>query len=104
MDLAKYIDDQRDWSTTTFGDGTRTLGITAHIENELAEIRAAPDDLYARVDVIILALDGAWRSGHSPVEIVEALAAKQRINFARQWPPAYSVGQDKPSEHIRDNV
>ena len=89
------------WSERTFGHGVRTGGITRHIEKELAEIRAAPHDLTEWADVVILALDGAWRAGYAPEEIAAALERKQAVNFARQWPPASDVGPNEPTEHIR---
>jgi len=36
--------------------------------------------------VVILALDGAWRSGATPEQIIGALVAKQTKNEGRQWP------------------
>jgi hypothetical protein len=99
MDLVAYVDRQQKWSTRTFGPGLRTGGITKHIEQELVEIRDEPDDLFEWCDVVILALDGAWRSGHSPAEIAEALERKQAINFARSWPKPAS--QDEPSMHVK---
>jgi len=51
--------------------------------------------------VVILALDGAWRAGYTPEEIVAELERKQAVNFAREWPPAKDVDPDQPSEHIQ---
>lgn len=99
VDLAAYIINQRDFSRQTFGEGMRTEGICRHIEKELVEIRAKPDDLMEWIDVITLALDGAWRAGHAPVEIEEALCRKLEINKARKWPPPGP--QDQPTEHDR---
>jgi hypothetical protein len=56
---------QREWSEATFGPGVRTLGVTNHIRKELEEIEKDPHDLNEWTDVIILAFDGAWRSGHN---------------------------------------
>jgi hypothetical protein len=99
FDLAQYIERQKCWSQKTFGDGPRTKGITAHIRKELSEIENAPSDIREWIDVVILALDGAWRAGHSPKMIVAALQEKQVINFQRQYPMPAS--QDEPSEHVR---
>ena len=101
MDFIQYIVKQREWSERTFGHSTRTNGITRHIEKELAEIRVAPRDLGEWIDVVILALDGAWRAGYTPEEIVAELERKQAVNFAREWPPAKDVDPDQPSEHVR---
>ena len=83
----------------TFGEGQRTVGITKHIRKELDEILENPTDLMEWIDVIILALDGAWRAGYTPRQIVEALDQKQQINFAREWPP--NSDPNEPTEHKR---
>lgn len=100
--LTEYIRQQEEWSARTFGHSTRTKGITAHIRKELLEIEAAPHDVEEWIDVVILALDGAWRAGYSPVQIVDALEAKQAKNFRRTYPRPLS--DDHPSEHIRDTA
>ena len=94
--LREIIQRQKDWSLATFGEGKRTEGLCRHIESELQEIRVAPDDLMEWIDVIILALDGAWRSGHSPVEIINALIQKQAVNFNRKF---RMTAEDEPSFH-----
>jgi len=101
--LERYIERQQRWSETVFGPGARTKGVTEHIEKEIAEVRAAPSDLDEWCDIIILAMDGAWRAGHSPEDICMALERIQMRNFARQWPPRHAIG-DGPVEHIRDHV
>ena len=95
-----YIARQREWSHRTFGPGHRTQGIVEHIGKELQEIGWSPYDIMEWVDVIILALDGAWRSGYEPEEILSALHEKQAINFARQWPD-WRGNEDRAIEHIR---
>ena len=102
MNLIDYLNRQIPWSGRTFGHSVRTVGITRHIEKELAEIRAAPHDLTEWVDVVILALDGAWRAGYTAEEIAAALERKQAENFCREWPPASDVDPNEPSEHIRE--
>lgn len=97
--LQEYIARQAAWSSKTFGPGKRTEGILQHIALELEEVRAAPTDLTEWVDVIILALDGAWRAGFSPREIVNALEEKYRVNAARNW-PLFGT-EDQPIEHVR---
>mgnify|MGYP001580822508 CR=1 FL=1 len=101
MRIESYIHLQREWSERTFGHGVWTNGITRHIEKELAEIRAAPHDLVEWVDVVILALDGAWRAGYTPEEIEKALLRKQSVNFKRKWP--LPGPEDEPIEHIQDS-
>lgn len=100
FDLINFIRRSRDWSRETFGPGRRTEGLCRHIEKELGEIRAEPLDLEEWIDVVILALDGAWRAGHEPDAIVLALLAKQSKNFDRTWPAP--MGEDHPVEHVRE--
>lgn len=93
---------QRAWSEATFGPGFRYKGIIDHIRKELLEIEADPADLFEWVDVIILALDGAWRAGYSPEEILQAISVKQTRNEARTWPDWRLFGDDESIEHVRD--
>lgn len=97
--LTEYIFNHRTWSHETFGEGKRSKGLVEHIRKKLLEIEAKPDDIMEWVDVIILAIDGAWRQGYSPAQIATALLEKQRINMEREWPE--STDPDKPTEHIR---
>jgi hypothetical protein len=99
--LEAYIGHQITWSSATFGTTPRTNGLCDHIEKELKEIKAAPHDLSEWVDVAILALDGAWRAGFTPAQIVAALMAKQAKNIAREWPPLAEQDPDKAAEHDR---
>lgn len=98
---AAHIDRQRRWSLDTFGPGSRLHGVIDHIRKELAEIEAAPDDVTEWVDVIILALDGAWRAGYEPQAIIDAIKAKQAKNEARAWPDWRTASPDQAIEHIR---
>lgn len=99
-DIVDIIADQRRWSRATFGPGPRPAGTIAHIRKELAEIEANPTDVVEWVDVAILALDGAWRAGHSPRAIARALLDKQQRNRDRKWPAVGTVADDKPIEHV----
>jgi len=97
---AEHLAWQRDWSAATFGPGFR-LGVLDHLAKELEEVRAAPLDLGEWVDVVILALDRAWRAGHSPQEIIDAIKAKQAQNEARTWPDWRTTPSDRAIEHDR---
>ena len=97
--LTKYLERQKEWSIRTFGNGKRTLGIIRHIEKELKEVEAKPNDLTEWIDVIILALDGYWRHGGNIEIIMNILQAKQDNNFTRVYP--FPKSEDEPSEHIR---
>lgn len=68
---------------------------------ELREIEADPADLSEWIDVAILALDGAWRAGFSPAEIIAAMLAKQAKNERRKWPDWRTMPTDKAIEHDR---
>ena len=98
IDLEQCIEDQKEWSIRTFGNGKRVEGICRHIEKELEEVRSNPSDVYEWIDIVILALDGAWRSGYSPQEIALALVKKQNVNFGRVFPMPES--EDATSEAI----
>lgn len=100
-DLIAHLERQRDFSLRTFGPGTRAAGVVDHIRKELREIEAEPARLSEWVDVVLLALDGAWRAGHSPLAIAQGIAAKQAKNEQRAWPDWRSMPTDKAIEHDR---
>lgn len=98
---AAHLERQRAWSMATFGPGTRLLGVLDHIRKELTEIEADPTDVSEWVDVIILALDGAWRAGWEPQQILDAIVAKQARNEARTWPDWRTASENEAIEHDR---
>lgn len=100
-DLIAHIRRQIAFSRETFGPDERTSGILDHISKEIEEVRAKPDDLSEWIDLVILALDGAWRMGHTPEEIAAALDAKQTKNESRSWPDWRTTDRDKAIEHVR---
>lgn len=101
MNLKTFIDEQIEFSSRTFGPGQRLEGVTKHIEKEVAEVRATKgEDVSEWADIIILALDGAWRSGFTPAEIAAALTAKMEENKQRSWPDWRTAGPG-PIEHIK---
>jgi hypothetical protein len=97
--IDNYLERQMEWSNRTFGSGLRTKGIIDHIQKELREIAANPGDLSEWIDVMILAMDGYWRHGGMPYNLLRDLQEKQNINFARKWPAPTS--EDTATEHIR---
>lgn len=99
FDLIAHLHRQRAFSEKTFGPGTRTAGVCDHIRRELREIEAAPADITEWVDVILLALDGAWRSGATPEQIAIAIEAKQTRNELRSWPDWRTQDPNKAIEH-----
>lgn len=100
FDLASHLTNQIEWSRKTFGPGDRRNGIVEHIGKELNEILESSGDLEEWIDVVILALDGAWRAGNSPEQIIKALVSKQAKNEGRNWPDWRTIGADKAIEHI----
>lgn len=101
MNLASFIRDQIDFSSRTFGPGTRSKGVVEHIRKELREIEADPADVSEWIDVVILALDGAWRAGYTPEQICDALDAKLQKNKARKWLDWRTMSEDQAIEHAR---
>jgi hypothetical protein len=103
MDLVAHLHRQRAFSEQTFGPGPRVAGVIDHIRKELVEIEATPSDISEWIDVVLLALDGAWRAGHSPEEIAAALEAKQTRNEGRRWPDWRTQDPNKGIEHDRSS-
>ena len=101
MNLIMHLHRQRQFSLNAFGPGDRTKGVIDHIRKELVEIEEAPHDLEERVDLILLALDGAWRAGFTPEEIAIGIQAKQLKNEQRTWPDWRTADPDKAIEHDR---
>lgn len=101
-DLEAIIQQQIEFSHGTFGPGRRTLGIIKHIKKELKEIENAPTDLEEWIDVLILAMDGAWRAGYYPNEIVAKLKEKMEKNNQREWPDWREFSQDDAIEHKKN--
>ena len=93
--------EQSDWFVTTFGPGMRTKGLVEHIKKELEEIEAEPTDLEEWIDVLILAFEGAWRTGASEQQVLQKYNEKLRKNFARQWPNWEDYDEDHAIEHVR---
>ena len=104
FDFEAHLQHQREWSEKTFGPGTRAKGVVDHIRKELIEIDADPKDLTEWIDVVILALDGAWRSGATPQQIIAALIAKQAKNERRTWTDWQTMKEDEAICHVKPNA
>ncbi len=102
MNFIKFIERQKEWSEKTFGPGNRAEEIIDHIGKELKEIQESPNDLEEWIDVVALALDGAWRAGFTPKQIAAKLEEKQGVNAQRDWPDWRKAEPGKAIEHIRD--
>lgn len=101
FDLVTHLKRQTIFSKKVFGPGPRVKGITDHIRKELEEVEAEPTSL-EWIDIVILALDGAWRAGYTPEQIATAIEKKQIKNENRKWPNWKKFGQDQPIEHIKE--
>lgn len=101
MDLEEHLIRQREFSLKTFGPGSRTKGVIDHIRKELEEIEADPLCLEEWTDLILLALDGAWRAGHNPLSICCAIEWKQTKNEGRTWPDWRTADPERAIEHVR---
>ncbi len=104
FDLIAHLHRQRIFSEKTFGPSPRTKGVLAHIRKELGEVEKKPTDLEEWIDVVLLAFDGAWRHGHEPEAIAQALAAKQAKNESRTWPDWRTAPADQAIEHERSEA
>jgi len=102
FDFKKHLERQITFSEKTFGPGDRTKGVIDHIRKELLEIEAKPKDISEWIDVVILALDGAWRQGATPDLIINMLVIKQNKNERRNWPDWRTQPLDKAVEHIKE--
>lgn len=101
FDFEAHLARQREFSDRTFGPGRRVAAICDHTRKELLEVEESCGDLSEWVDVVILGLDGAWRSGASPSQIIDAIVKKQAKNEARKWPDWRSAPADLAIEHDR---
>jgi hypothetical protein len=101
FDLVAHLRRQIEFSARTFGPGPRVQGVCDHIRKELIEVESEGGPLAEWIDVIILGLDGAWRSGAAPEQIVAAILAKQTKNEGRKWPDWRTADVGKAIEHDR---
>lgn len=105
--IAETVADYARFSRKTFGPGPNVKRLCDHIEKELREVQAEADDpagdpLSEWVDIIILGIDGAWRTpGVTAGDVEAALLAKLAKNKARTWPDWRMADPDKAIEHDR---
>jgi len=101
FDFERYYHAHMFWSNATFGPHNRTKGILEHLTKEIEEVRESPNDASEWADLIILAIDGAWRNGLNAQDIIKALLEKQKKNSERKWPDWRTRSADEAIEHIR---
>lgn len=99
--LVKHLVRQIAFSERTFGPGLRTRGVCDHIRKELLEIEKDPSDVKEWIGVVLLGLDGAWRTGATPEQIIAEIQRKQTKNEGRTWPDWRTADPDKAIEHDR---
>lgn len=104
FNLISYLHRQREFSSTTFGPGTRLKGVLKHIRKEMVEVEKDPQDVFEWCDIMILTMDGALRQGHDPKAICDALEAKYQRNAGRTWPDWRTMDEDEAIEHVRTDV
>jgi hypothetical protein len=105
LDLVEHLNRQQNFSFNTFGPPNGTDGVLDHIAKELIEIEDSTEpaeQLFEWIDIVILALDGALRTGFSPEQIAAALVEKQTINENRKWPDWRTAEPGKAIEHIKE--
>ena len=101
FNMTAHLHRQIDWARQTFGPGPRTAALLDHIRKELAEIAESPSDTREWLDVVILALEGAMRTGVSPANLCATLTAMQERNEARKWADWRTAPPGVASEHDR---
>lgn len=95
-----------DWSVSAFGEGPRQEGVINHIKDELEEIHkeeiGSRERLLEWCDVLILAFNGAIRSGHTVEEVLDALECKVDFNLQRTQCKKYN--NDGSIEVVKSNL
>ena len=81
----EFVARHAEWTEATFGPGLRTKGITNHIRKELIEIENEPTKLEEWIDVILLALDGARRTGANGSAILDEIERKHALVKTRTY-------------------
>src|SRR4029079_7759326 len=112
--IEDYVVRQAEWSKKTFGPGSRDEGGSDHIRKELDAIARAkghPAEVAKEwVDVVILSLDGLWRTLHHEMGLdiqTSAFFAEQMLNDkfykneSRNWPDWRTAEPGKAIEHVR---
>ena len=110
--LIEHLVDQIGWSHETFGPGMRTEGVLDHMRKEMIEVADDPRDLEEWIDLVMLAMDGAWRCMEGGTlkpeiraeKVRDALRAKLLKNKQRAWPDWRTADPNKAIEHKRKAV
>ena len=92
-ELQKLMDDIREWSDATFGEGQRTIPILYHLIKEVPEAIEAckkfPEKnsvgYWEFADCFMLILDAANHYGMDADHLIGFVKAKLEINKTRKW-------------------
>lgn len=109
MDFESHLKRQMAFSRATFGPGERREGVTDHIRQEIDEVLAdgGPQEW---VDLVLLSMDGLWRSLYYSKQYDWATIAeisaklierKQSKNEQRDWPDWRTADPNKAINHDR---
>lgn len=79
MIFVELLKEQHEWSLKTFGPNQRTAGVLDHLQKEIEEVSAQPDDLAEWADCLLLAVDGAMRAGASPQRLAAYISPDTEI-------------------------
>lgn len=95
-------DDHAEWSQETFGPDRKRgpLGPIKHLQREVEELLAAPDDREEYADCLLLIFDAARRAGMASGDLVIEAHAKLAKNRTRKWNP--NPDPDGFTEHERE--
>lgn len=98
FDFLAHLRRQFDLCERTFGPESRCDGFV-HVVKPWNELWGDPTDGSDWIDVMLAAIDGAWRTGFTPEQIVSALQEQQLMNESRtDW---RTSDPDKTIEHDR---
>jgi NTP pyrophosphatase (non-canonical NTP hydrolase) len=89
-ELQKLMDDIREWSDATFGEGQRTIPILRHLIKEVPEAieacdRDAETAIYEFADCMMLLLDAVNHHGISAEDLMLSVRTKLERNKNRKW-------------------
>lgn len=104
--LADLVDDQSQWSQSTFGSDSERgpIGALKHLAkeaNECIEAIGTPNYAEEIADCFLLLIDAARRGGVTIPSMVYAARRKMIVNKYRSWPKPTS---DEPVEHVRETI
>lgn len=92
-DLQKLMDDIREWSAATFGEGQRTIPILHHLIKEVPEAIEAVKEVenitlkgrFEFADCMMLLLDAANHYGMTADDLIRFTNFKLDVNRQRKW-------------------